>query len=109
MRLLMACRRASMLLSPMLKAMIEPIMTPQMPPIAIPSRNIRLRKNVNIDHLFQKIYLLQLNYSLCFTPQAFEAGIFSLFFPKKIYKDITKIQQNPAKVRDTFSMENTGS
>jgi hypothetical protein len=52
MRLLMARRKASTLLSPREKAMIEPIMTPQMPPSAMPSRNIRLRKNVIIDHLF---------------------------------------------------------
>jgi hypothetical protein len=58
MRLLTTRRKASTLVSPRVKAMIEPIITPQMPPIAMPSRNIRLRKNVNIDHLFQKIYLL---------------------------------------------------
>src|SRR5947209_6501110 len=60
-RLLMTRRKASTLVSPRVKAMIEPIITPQIPPSAMPSRNIRLRKNVNIDHLFQKIYLLQVN------------------------------------------------
>src|SRR5260370_4355593 len=85
MRLLMARRKASTLVSPRVKAMIEPIMTPQMPPIAMPSRNIRLRKNVNIDHLFQKIYLLQVNYCLCFTPHVFEAVKFCVPFPQDIY------------------------
>ncbi len=52
MRSLMARRKASTLLSPREKAIIEPIMTPQMPPSAMPSRNMRLRKNDIVDHLF---------------------------------------------------------
>jgi len=42
----MTFRITSILVSPRVKAMMEPMIIPQMPPSATPSRNMRLRKNV---------------------------------------------------------------
>jgi hypothetical protein len=45
------CRTDSILRSPRIKAIIDPIMIPPIPPTAIPSRNMRLRITVIVDHL----------------------------------------------------------
>ena len=45
------CRTDSILLSPRIKAIIDPIMIPPIPPTAIPSRNKRLRIVVIVDPL----------------------------------------------------------
>src|SRR2546425_10512490 len=105
----MTRRTAAKPLSPRVKAMIEPMMMPQSPPRAIPSRNTRLRKNVIVDHLFfvnrvirmryktletwereRKAHLfiraggtsLQVHHRLRFTPQAFQAVVFSFLRSK---------------------------
>src|SRR6266568_3171016 len=58
----MTRRTAAKPLSPRVKAMIEPMMMPQSPPRAIPSRNTRLRKNVIVDHLFFVYRVIRMRY-----------------------------------------------
>src|SRR5579864_4592431 len=98
---------ASILLSPRVKAIIEPIMIPQMPPIAIPSRNMRLRNNVIVDHLFAK--LLQIYHRFCCTPQAFQPIILSFLWAEDVYDDISKVQQQPTSFCFTFAMKQVSS
>src|SRR6266571_2562360 len=116
----MTRRTAAKPLSPRVKAMIEPMMMPQSPPRAIPSRNTRLRKNVIVDHLFfvnkvirmrcktlplrpgkekgRHISLiraggasLQVHHCLRFTPQAFQAVIFSFLRSKDMDDHVAKV------------------
>ncbi len=55
-RSFISLRKDSTLLSPIIKAMIEPITIPHMPPNAMPSRNMRLRKNVIVATFSIVIY-----------------------------------------------------
>lgn len=62
-------------------------------------------KKCHRRHLF--FQLLKVNHRFCFTPEAFEAIIFALFWPKDMYDEITKVYQNPPGFSDTFSVKNS--
>src|SRR5436309_2566015 len=86
-------RSAPILLSPRVKAIIEPIMIPHTPPKAMPSRNKLLRKNVIIVTFScdSCIYLLQVHHCLGFTPEAFQPVVFPFFGSKDMDDQITKV------------------
>jgi len=103
------CRTDSTLLSPRIKAIIDPIMMPPIPPTAIPSRNMRLRIVVIVDPLSSQDIVDMLLFSPYSTIYALGEIIFPLLsrLSFRYHNGITMLHTvNPKLSQSNFTPSN---